>query len=81
MSENTYEEFEKRMAKKFIPINSCSECPSRDHRGAFGRIAYIPICRATGKELPYDVVTNPISGISSASATYEIPEWCPLEDK
>jgi hypothetical protein len=40
---------------RVIRITECRQCPSCDHKGGFGKIAYIPVCRATGKELPYTV--------------------------
>jgi hypothetical protein len=63
---------------RIIRINDCSECPSKDHNGAYGRIAYIPICRAVGRELPYTVEKDKHMGIY-AHRLPEIPEWCPLE--
>jgi hypothetical protein len=66
------------MSKKIV-IASCLSCPSRDHRGAFGHISYIPVCRRTGKDLPYTVGAS--AGMTLvASPTYAIPDFCPLED-
>lgn len=59
---------------KIIRIETCKECTNRDHKGAFGRISYIPICRKAGMELPYTEHKG------KASPTYEIPDWCPLEN-
>lgn len=64
---------------KVIRIENCSQCPSRDHKGAYGRISYIPVCRAVGKELPYEVYIDRHFGVS-AHASNIIPEWCPLEN-
>lgn len=63
---------------KYIPITKCSTCPNVDHNGAFAGIAYVPVCRAARRELPYTVgVAN---GRAVASTTGEVPEWCPLPD-
>lgn len=70
------------MAARKIVIRQCSQCPKRDHKGGFGSIAYIPICRATNKELPYTVhkgSSKPISNMVMANALDVIPDWCPLE--
>lgn len=65
---------------KVIVINKCSECPGSDHKGAYGRISYIPVCRYATRELPYEVVYDKHFG-TCASPTDIIPEWCPLEDR
>lgn len=62
---------------RIIRINDCNECPHRDHNGAFGKISYIPMCRAVNKELPYNVV--PDGKYHYAERIKEIPDWCPLE--
>jgi len=64
---------------KCIIIDSCSKCPSLDHKGAFGRIPYIPVCRKVGKELLYVVTDNGRFG-RCASRVELIPDWCPLTD-
>ena len=75
------------MNRKII-ITKCSECPNVCHKGAFGRVSYIPCCHlAHGRELPYTKsVREPLSGYRgnnystiTATGTDEIPEWCPLE--
>lgn len=64
---------------RVIRIESCAICPSRDHKGAFAQVAYVPVCRNRGnRELPHTLVMSR-GGSVSASATFEIPEWCPLE--
>jgi elongation factor P hydroxylase len=63
---------------RVIRIESCAVCPSRDHKGAFARVAYVPVCRSVDRELPHTLVMSR-RGYVSASATFEIPEWCPLE--
>lgn len=64
---------------KCIPINSCKDCPSKDHKGAFGLIAYVPVCQKMhGKELPYAKYVP--GNKATARSTGEIPEWCPLDD-
>lgn len=61
---------------RMIVIESCSDCSSKDHRGGFGRVSYVPYCRKTDKDLPHIVC----AGRRMVSATYtgEIPDWCPL---
>ena len=59
-----------------IVIKSCDDCPHHDHKGAFGVIAYIPICQKKGKELPYTLKEN--NGRAYAESTGKIPGWCPL---
>jgi hypothetical protein len=63
---------------RYIPIKDCSYCPRKDHRGGFGRPAFIPVCRSTNKELGY---TNALQN-STVIAVYDgiIPEWCPLPE-
>lgn len=63
---------------KVIPINSCAECPHRDHKGAFGRVSYVPVCRKTRRNLPHKV--EEYRGNLTAHATNVIPRWCELED-
>lgn len=59
-----------------ITISSCNECHHKDHKGAFGQIGYVPVCRASQKELPY---TKSVSGNRIvATCTGIIPDWCPL---
>lgn len=68
------------MARKIV-ICDCSECPHHDHKGAFGIVAYIPVCRETNlthNELPY--VKDVSSGGITAIGTDVIPNWCPLEE-
>lgn len=66
------------MTKKTVIVN-CGACPHKDHRGAFGKIAYIPSCGAMqGKELPYTETAS--NGRCYANPTLVIPEWCPLEN-
>lgn len=62
-----------------IPVPVCSECPHRDHRGAFGDVAYVPFCRKANKELPYELGTGHRGRIIALS-TNVIPDWCPLPD-
>lgn len=64
---------------KIIKINVCAECPNYDHKGAFGQVAYIPVCRLAKAELPWIPHTS-IGGRVQAVSTGLIPEWCPLED-
>lgn len=67
---------------KCIPIPSCAECPHRDHKGGFGEVAYVPVCRRVNKELPHTVGTRKTTmGYRMIASQVEgIPEWCPLPD-
>lgn len=65
------------MGKK-IAIPNCGVCPHKDHNGGFGKIAYLPMCRAAHKELPYTETAS--KGRCYATPTLVIPEWCPLEN-
>lgn len=65
---------------KVIVIEKCSQCPHNDHRGGFGVIKYIPVCRLANREQPYEVA--PSGRFSQvAHQTVDIPDWCPLEDR
>ena len=66
------------MATRKIVLKTCTHCPHRDHKGAFGNPACVPVCRLAQQELPY-TVTPGSNGRLHASPTYTIPEWCPLE--
>lgn len=72
------------MSRKII-IETCGTCPFLDHKGGFGAVSYIPICRMTGEELPYTVnaASTRLHAAStrrpSASPSYVIPLSCPLE--
>lgn len=63
---------------KKIVINSCSACPHKDHKGGFGQVSYVPVCRKVNRELPYTVGVS--LKVVTASMTGDIPDWCPLED-
>lgn len=52
-------------------------CPHKDHRGAFGQIAYIPCCRKVSRNLPYRETAQ--RGSVHAVGTGVIPDWCPLQ--
>lgn len=65
-----------------IVIRSCDECYSKDHKGAFGQVRYIPTCRKTGKDLPYTTsssIQRNNAVFINAIYTGAIPDWCPLE--
>ena len=67
---------------KKITVTQCTGCPNRDHKGAFGQVSYVPVCRKLGKVIPY-TVTEQKTGLSTlliASQKVDIPSWCPLED-
>lgn len=62
-----------------LAIKTCEDCPEYDHNGAFGKIAYIPVCCAMRrKKLPY-ALSEPLGGAPRAIYTGKIPDWCPLE--
>lgn len=63
---------------RMLVVVSCEHCPSRDHKGAWGNVSRIPVCRATGISLPYTAQTDGIGNRVEAIPTYVIPEWCPL---
>lgn len=65
------------MSRKIV-IENCGECPHKGHKGAFGRVAYVPRCGKTGKDLPYTKVVGATDSIH-AQYTGVIPDWCPLE--
>ncbi|RLA78346.1 MAG: hypothetical protein DRG78_15350 [Epsilonproteobacteria bacterium] len=69
------------MSTRKIVIESCNTCPFRDHKGAFGKVSYIPCCTKVDgrKVLPYiaEVGTNG-KGLY-AKASDKIPSWCPLD--
>lgn len=64
-------------AARVIKICDCITCPSLTHRGGFGKVAYIPFCSRSGRELPYEAVLS--RNIIMAKRLPKIPEWCPLE--
>lgn len=64
---------------KMIPVNSCTKCPNLDHKGAFGFVAYVPVCRFANRTLPHWSKMNE-SGRAYAELIDQIPDWCPLED-
>ena len=66
------------MAARKIVLKTCTHCPHRDHKGAFGNPACVPVCRLVQQTLPYNV-TYGDNRKAHASPTYTIPEWCPLE--
>lgn len=68
---------EELTARKIV-LKTCTHCPHRDHKGAFGNPACVPVCRLAQQELPH-TVTPGSNGRLHASPTYVIPEWCPLE--
>jgi hypothetical protein len=61
-----------------IRIKTCKECPYLGHKGAFGEIAYVPVCRKSGKELPHTLGAGH-KHVPLALGTNAIPEWCPLD--
>lgn len=65
------------MSTRHIPIESCLTCPHRDHKGAFGSVAYVPCCRKADCDLPYTTSTDSRHR-AYANPTNVIPGWCPL---
>ena len=65
------------MTARKIVIQDCGECPHSDHKGAFGKVSRIPVCRKADRELPW---TPSVGNRGSVSAKREpgIPDWCPL---
>lgn len=66
------------MSARKIVLESCAECPYRDHRGGFGSPAYVPVCRKIDRNLPHTLAPNRRGTGCSAVPTNVIPEWCPL---
>lgn len=64
-------------ARKIV-LKTCLGCPHRDHKGAFGNPACVPVCRLKNTELPYTTRTGD-NGKIHALPTYELPGWCPLD--
>ena len=69
---------EEELTARKIVLKTCTHCPHRDHKGAFGNPACVPVCRLAKQELPH-TITPGSNGRLHASPTYAIPEWCPLE--
>ena len=79
------------MATRKIVLETCSDCPYRDHKGAFGNPSCVPCCRhpaarredGMSRELPHTLSEGKpmLSGEKKFRAipTYVIPKWCPLE--
>ena len=64
---------------KCIKIEDCKDCPNSDHAGGFARVAYVPLCRLNGEQLPH--TTQAATGRTArmyASPLPGIPDWCPL---
>ena len=49
------------MTTRKIVIKDCEDCPSLDHKGAFGKLSRIPVCRKANKELPLDPAVSEIT--------------------
>lgn len=65
---------------KIITIQTCANCPHKDHRGAYGQVAYIPVCRQTNKNLGYTKEVSSRGNGIHAQYDGKIPSFCPLED-
>ena len=63
---------------KAVPVGECDRCPYKDHKGGFGQIAYKPVCRKAGRDIPF--TEHASNGRVVARAVVEIPAWCPLPD-
>ena len=66
------------MTARKIVISDCKDCQKLDHKGAFGKVPKIPVCRKVDKELPWDPVVSEITSNIYARRIPEIPKWCPL---
>lgn len=64
------------MSERYKPISNCRDCEYSDHKGAFGKIAYLPVCRLTGNDLPYVKTLN--GDRVHALMVDDIPDWCKL---
>ena len=64
-------------ARKIVQ-QTCSGCQHKDHKGAFGTISCVPVCRYAKEDLPYTTTVGD-SGRVHAIHTNVIPDWCPLE--
>lgn len=62
---------------RYIKLGSCGTCPHRGHKGGFGAVAYIPVCRKANRELPWEPKGDR-NGRVTATASDQIPDWCPL---
>ena len=65
------------MVDRKIVLTDCQGCPSLGHKGAFGSIGYVPVCRAVLKEQPYTTSVMG-GGLLTLCRTPGIPDWCPL---
>jgi len=64
---------------RIIRIETCGTCQHRDHKGAFAKVSYVPVCRKVNRKLPHEVVYDKAVRMTVAEGTGEIPSWCPLE--
>jgi hypothetical protein len=65
------------MSDRKIVLNDCSLCSMLDHKGGFGLITYVPVCRKVGVDLPFTVHAG--SGNRAQAVRVQgIPVWCPL---
>lgn len=62
---------------RYIKIESCEECPYLGHLGAFGDVAYKPLCQKSNKTIPYSVTGDNCTRVR-AVIKKEIPSWCSL---
>ena len=65
------------MTARKIVIRDCGECPRSDHKGAFGKVSRIPVCRKADRELPWTPIASS-DGFVRAKRGSGIPDWCPL---
>lgn len=63
---------------RIIRIERCDDCEHADHKGAFGKVSCVPVCRKDGRELPHKVEEQ--RGRMVAVSDGKIPDWCPLEN-
>lgn len=67
------------MTARKIVIEDCGECPYDDHKGGFGRVSYIPVCRKANREPPWKPEADRY-GFVRARREPGIPDWCPLQE-
>lgn len=65
------------MTDRKIVVRDCKDCPRLDHKGGFGNISHIPVCRETQRELPYSIGKG-FGSMVVATREIGIPDWCPL---
>ena len=70
-------------APRKIVINSCRDCPHKDHSGRYTEGGAWPVCSHhdvcyTIKDTSWKQRKLPVDGNKTRVYTGEIPDWCPL---